>query len=148
MRLEKVYVNGEAYYREIPEEETEKTEVQSQAHEAPSFYKKTKANVSTAVARARAFGKRVCDGADALGKKISDGVRAVLHGARKGCEGEEISELMRLLPHMDAEGRHEVYLALSQSRERLDRARLGDLLPYLAPEDFEALCRIYREENS
>ena len=55
--------------------------------------------------------------------------------------------MMRLLPHLDAEGRHAIYQSLSADRTRLDGLPLGEVLPYLEKEDFEALCRLYRGEK-
>ena len=146
MRLEKIYLNGEVLYREIPEQEEKETPASTAPSETLSFFKRALSGISGAFTGAIALGKRIEAGSCALGKRLGEKLRGILTHDKK-LEIHDDGDLIRLLPHLDVEGRHEVYLKLRAAPNRLDAAQLGALLPYLSSEDFEALCEYYREKN-
>lgn len=145
MRLERVYLNGEVLYREIPEE-NEADSTNEEKRNSPSFAERARTKAGAVIASARTITKRLEDGAHALGTRIYEGAHALLPHIKK-TEGDEWETTIRLLPHLDAEGRHRVYLGLREDKRRLDKVQLGALLPYLCKEDFDSLCSVYREEK-
>ena len=145
MRLEKVYLNGEAYYREIPEEECS-TAPRAKREDSPSLYEKVKARTEGAIQSARSTLNKVTHSLEGVGKRVTGGVRAFISSTKKRAKADDVGELMHLFAHLDATGRHELYLALCADKKRLDTAQLGALLPYLDDADFDALCRLYRKE--
>lgn len=146
MRLEKVFINGEVLYREIPEEDTEQKTSGEQRAKKASAREHAREHTHAALARARELGKKIRESADTITRRISEGVLSLLPSEKKG-EKSDYRDMMRLLPHLDAEGRHAIYQSLSADRTGLDGLPLGEVLPYLEKEDFEALCRLYRGEK-
>ena len=145
MRLEKVMVNGEVLYRQIPEENEQACETGTEPTKERTNKQSVKGGVDAARSAVQALGRLLDQGAQALGKKVFKGISSVFSNVKKEKTiGDR--ELIRLLPHLDREGRHDVYLKLRANPKRLDEAQLSALLPYLSKEDFDDLCAHYREK--
>ena len=145
MRLEKVIVNGEVLYRQIPEGNEQASEASTEHADAPTCMQRIKQSADAARTAAHTLCKHLEQGTLALGKKVFKGISSVFSNVKKEKTSGE-GELIRLLPHLDREGRHDVYLKLRANPKRLDEAQLSALLPYLSKEDFDNLCAYDREK--
>ena len=130
MRFEKITIDGQTYYKEIPDEEpATKEEPHAKCGEALGKVWQVLCTIAK---------KSVC---------LLDTVWRVLAlvGKKNAPTREEArsapapEELLSLLPNMDAEGRHRVYLWLLEAPERLANCELATLLPLFCAEERDAL---------
>ena len=131
MRFEKITIDGQTYYRELPDEKSTKRE-------------ETKTKGREALGK---IWQTICDIAKKGMCLINVAHRAFSLVGKKECGSCEMDPpsqhendaLFPLLPHMDEEGRHKVYLWLMESPEHLGGSSLSAMLSYFSAEERDAL---------
>ena len=146
MKLEKVIIDGQVYYREVVEES--KTEAfteqgpdlgeragreqeRSSAH-SEEWFKKVGKGI-------RDIGDHIVTGVDNLSKKIQTGAERLFSRDKSTDENSTEAKLLKLLPYMDEDGRHDIFLELMENPESLKNVDLGAILPFFTKEDCDAL---------
>ena len=130
MRLEKIIIDGQTYYREV-------------ADDAPTPKHTTRTKGSDAFAKAWQVVSTIIKKGACLFDMAKHCISLIGKKGCTACESCEVTrstdEVLSLLPHMDEVGRHKVYLRLFESPEHLGGAELSAVLVYFADEERDAL---------
>ena len=158
MKLEKVIINGNEYYREIKEEdivevpnleageenfEFESKEEKKEKRDVQIFFEKVGKGAKDVGVKmfdgAKRIGNKITVGAKDLGVKMKEGTERLFNRDRSDDPNSTEAKLLRLLPYMSEEDAHEFCKKLIASDEMMKKVNVADIMPFVSKEDCDAL---------
>ena len=145
MKLKKVIINGEEYYKVcdgIPENK-KRVKVEFSADEViiedKSFKKSSAEFIEKFNAGAKTFGNKIATGAKDLGQKIKAQSEKLFGKDKTLDENSKEAKLIRLLPYMNKREIHELAQKILISDDTVKSLDLIAIMPFLTEEDADRL---------
>ena len=156
MKLEKVIIDGNVYYREVKDEEVkEQPEENAQGKDesvgtdkkektdAQMFFEKMgkgAKDVSVKIVHgAKAVGSKITVGAKDIGVKIKEGTERLFSKDKSTDPNSTEAKLLRLLPYMNKEDAHELCEKILASPCMFQKINVAEIMPFVTQEDCDAL---------
>ena len=144
MKLEKIIIDGQVYYKELPTQDAEGGEPHDAYRGAAPEQSEDK--LGAVVGRVLSFGAKLLAGIVSLTGRLQEKTKK--HFTKVQSERESTCKrLLRLLPYMDDAGRHDVFLRFCSSLAELSDEELILALPFLCSADRDSLFLRYIEER-
>ena len=144
MKLEKIIIDGQVYYKEVPTQDAEGSDMHTDCSQGSSDCHGD--NLGLLADKVHAFGARVVRGTVAFACGLHE--KAKKHFFKAQFRKESTSKrLLCLLPYMDDAGRHDVFLRFCSSLAELSEDELILALPFFCPADRDSLFLRYIEER-